>query len=206
VEDQGHTQILFGKAASGDRAAFDDLAGRYRGRLEARIRSQLRSLQGTIDVEDILQETLAQAFGSIGGFRWQGEGSFPAWLSGIAKNVVLKAIRRSRRHRTLEIPPDLQGEATSPSRALRRDERFHRLQAAIDRLSGDHREVIRLARIEGLPIKAIAGRMERSPDAVKQLLSRALKELRRSFGDTESVHLPDRRLEMEEGADGSHAR
>jgi DNA-directed RNA polymerase specialized sigma24 family protein len=107
VDDQGLTQILFGKAASGDRAAFDDLAGRYRDRLEARISSQIRSLQGTIDVEDILQETLV-AFGSIGGFRWQGEGSFPAWLEGTAKNVVLKAIRRSRRHRTLETPPDLE--------------------------------------------------------------------------------------------------
>jgi DNA-directed RNA polymerase specialized sigma24 family protein len=55
-----------------------------------------------------------------------------------------------------------------------------------------------MARIERLSIGQIAERMGRSPDAVKQLLSRALKQLRQSFGNTESLHLPtDRRLGSE---------
>ena len=207
MDDQAQTQILIEKAMSGNRRAFDDLAAEYRDPLEARIRSQIEgNLQRSMDVNDLIQETLVQAYGSITRFRWQGEGSFLAWLNGIAKNVVLKAIREKGRHRILEIQPDVPGLETSPSRAMRRDERFDRLQEAITRLSGDHREVIRLARIEGLPIMAIAERMARSPDAVKQLLSRALKDLRRLFGETESIHLPGRSLEMEGGADGSHRK
>ena len=36
----------------------------------------------------------------------------------------------------------------------------------------------------------IAERMERSPNAIKHLLARALRQLRAEFGDTQSLHLP----------------
>ena len=75
-----------------------------------------------------------------------------------------------------------------------------RRRIALDKLSPEHREVIRLARIERLPGAEIARRMNRSPSAVAQLLSRALKKLRERFGDTESLSLPDRTLD--EGAEG----
>ncbi|MBN1419388.1 MAG: sigma-70 region 4 domain-containing protein, partial [Planctomycetes bacterium] len=66
----------------------------------------------------------------------------------------------------------------------------------------EYREAIRLARIEGLKVKEIAERLGKSPGAVKHLLARGLKELRRRFGETESFHLPDRNLRMEEGDHG----
>ena len=77
----------------------------------------------------------------------------------------------------------------SPSRSLRRRERLDRLQAALDALSPDHRQVIVLARLKGLRMTEIAERMERSPNAVALLLARALAKLRESFGDTESLPL-----------------
>jgi hypothetical protein len=51
-------------------------------------------------------------------------------------------------------------------------------------------------------MKEIARRLDRSESAVKNLLLRALKALRQSFGDTESLGLPDRRLGAEEGNHG----
>ena len=77
---------------------------------------------------------------------------------------------------------------------MRREERFERLEASLEKLSVDHREVILLTRVEGLTFAETAARMGRSPDAVKQLLYRALRELRSTFGETASLHLPDRRL------------
>ncbi len=65
-------------------------------------------------------------------------------------------------------------------------------------LTPDQRNALMLARIDGLRAKEIAGRMNRSEEAVRQLLMRALRQLRTSIGDTESLHLPDRRL-LEEG-------
>jgi RNA polymerase sigma factor (sigma-70 family) len=67
-----------------------------------------------------------------------------------------------------------------------------RLEQAVQALSPDHREVVRLARIEGLQVDEIAKRLGRTPSAVKNLLLRALKELKKSFGDTESFRLPQR--------------
>ena len=61
-------------------------------------------------------------------------------------------------------------------------------------LSPDYRTVVHLSRIEGLKISEIAERMGRSPSAIKNLLLRAMKQLRESFGDTESLGLPDRHL------------
>ena len=74
-------------------------------------------------------------------------------------------------------------------------ERFDRLQEALDSLVPDQREVILLARIERVPMAEVAVRLRRSPGAVAQLLWRALKNLREQFGDTESLHLPDRRFQ-----------
>jgi DNA-directed RNA polymerase specialized sigma24 family protein len=51
-------------------------------------------------------------------------------------------------------------------------------------------------------MKEIAERMGRSVDAVKHLLARALDALRERFGDTESYHLVDRRLDTGGRNDG----
>ena len=96
---------------------------------------------------------------------------------------------------TAELPADDE----SPGRNLRRQERFDRLSKSVESLSPDYRIVIRLARIEGLKIGEIADRMNRSPSAVRNLLLRAMRELKKSFGETESLSLPDRRL-GDEGA------
>ena len=88
-------------------------------------------------------------------------------------------------------------EQTSPSTAARREERFERLKNALERLSPEHGKVILLARVERIPGREIAVRMHRSPQAVAKLLSRALLKLKEEFGDTESLHLPDRTLRGE---------
>ena len=87
-----------------------------------------------------------------------------------------------------------------PSRR-ERDERFERLKKAIENLSPEYRAVVRLSRIEGLKNAEIAEKLGRSPASVRNLLFRAMKQLRQTFGETESLSLPDRRLE-EKGATG----
>ena len=67
-------------------------------------------------------------------------------------------------------------------------------------LKADYRQMILLCRIEGLSIRETAQRMHRSPNAVKKLLARALKELKDRFGDTESLSLPPRSLPLEGGS------
>jgi RNA polymerase sigma-70 factor (ECF subfamily) len=195
AHSQRTTAELVDKAKRGEKEAFAELTRRCSTRLGPYIGSRIGPhLRGRLEVDEVLQETAARAFQSISRFEWRGEASFERWLETIAERVILEGVRLEQRlPATLDI--DLPGSAPSPSKVARREERLDRFEQALDGLSPDHREVILLARIEGLKIKEIARRMNRSPDAIKQLLSRALKALRERFGDTESFHLPDRPLQ-----------
>lgn len=197
---------LVTKAQSGDRQAFEQLVELSRERLAnvvaARVGAHLRA---QIDVDDVIQETFTRAFESIGRFRSQGEDSLHRWFATIAEHVILEVARERQRRPKFQLYQDPSGSAATPSKLFRRNERFERLEQALNHLSPEHREVIVLSRIERLKIDRIAERMRRSPDAVKQLLSRALKSLKESFGDTESLHLPDRRLNTGRSED-DHSR
>ena len=194
MESSEHSEALVDRAQEGDRSAFEQLVEANRARLEALIRSRLgQHLRSEVEVEDVIQETLLQAFRSMARFRWQGEPSFVRWLGGIAENVIRKEHRGLEQRRKVRLEPR-RAEQTSPSKNLRRHERFDRLERALKSLSDDHRQVIILARIEQLRVKEIALRMNRSETAVRNLLLRALKELQECFGDTESLQLPPRSL------------
>ena len=187
-------------ARGGDRQALGRLFEDCRPRLEAVVRDILgdRLKQGD-GVDDVLQETFTRACDAIAGFEWRGEDSFLRWLSVVARNVVLEAARGAKMAPGPLPEEDPSGGDLSQSRLLRREERFDRLQEAIQRLSPVHRQVILLARIEKLPLKEVASRLGRTHDAVRQLLRRALRELKASFGDTEILGLPPRQLEGGQG-------
>ena len=192
------TETLVQRSQAGDRKAFGELIARYQQRLEALVETRMgKEVRATMDVADVVQETFARALQSVGRFQFQGDESFLRWLGGIAEHLIVKAASRGKRQKPLELKDDRFASETSPSRGLRRDERFERLLKAIDGLPPDYREVLRLARIEGLKHEEIAVRMGRSHAAVRQLVVRALRLLRERFGDTESLHLRDRRLHSE---------
>ncbi len=192
------TEDLLRNAGSGDRVAFGRLAERFSDRLRNLVQSRLGpALREDLDVDDVVQDTLRCALEGIEGFESTGEDSFIRWLAVIAENVIRKAARSKRRTPPTEEIFEVAGRSTSPSVMLRREERFERLQKALESLPPDYREAIRLSRIEGLKTVEIAERMGRSREAVKQLIFRALRRLRESFGDTESLHLPDRKFDTE---------
>lgn len=203
MTSQDETQCLVSRARSGDRQAFEDLFRRYQSRLRPLIDLRLKGpLREKVEVDDVLQETLLRAFQSLGRFEWQDEESFLRWLGGIARNVVLQIAGAEKRKKLIALNHEPPADDASLSKLERRKERLDRFQKSIDRLSPDHRKVIFLARVQRLPIKEIAERMKRSPEAVSQLLMRAVKKLKESFGRTESFHLPDQLRWNEEPTDG----
>ncbi len=196
MAEQQETQQLVERAKAGDRAAFESIVEQFHDRLQSAIRRQLGvHRHADIDADDVVQETFVRAFGAMGRFRWRGQDSLYPWLYGIARNVVLKFAERSDSTRTLEIPERMAADNVAPSKAARREERFDRLQSCLGKLKPEYREVLRLARLEGLTIKEIAQRMNRTEYAIKHLMARAIRQLRESFGDTESLNLPPRSFE-----------
>jgi RNA polymerase sigma-70 factor (ECF subfamily) len=61
-------------------------------------------------------------------------------------------------------------------------EELDRLERAMDRLKPEYRQVVMLAKIEGLSCKEIAGRLSKSPAAVAMSLSRAIVAVTNLFG------------------------
>ncbi|MBN1835033.1 MAG: RNA polymerase sigma factor [Spirochaetales bacterium] len=198
--DPHDSQALTEAARAGDREAFERLILQHRRRIRSLVASRLNAhIVFGVCVDDVYQETLLRAYQSIGRFEWRGKDSLFHWLGGIAENVILQVARKRARERGTPLNEDVPVDQVSASRALGREERFRRLEESLDDLTSEHREVIMFVRVEGLTLAEAAKRMGRSPDAVKKLLYRALKNLKAAFGETESLHLPDRSLERAEG-------
>ena len=189
------TEQLIQNVLAGDRPAFDVLSEKYRAPLRSFVDGRLgQHLRDRVGIDDILQESFLKAFESLERFEWRGDDSFFGWLCGIARNAIYRQSRRYVKISKAEPIETAPLDGTSPSRHMRREERFDRLEKALEGLSDEHRQVITLSRIDGLPMREVAARMNRSTKAAYQLLWRALKRLKESFGDTASLGLPDRKL------------
>ncbi len=193
-------KALLEMAQSGDAQVVNDLIERFSGRIQALVRVRLgKTLGAKIQVEDVVQETFFRAIRDLKKFEYQGEDSFFHWLSGIAHHVLLESTRKHKKEVILPSDHGLGQDSVTASRNQARHERFDRLEGALNLLSKEYREVILLARIERLPIKEVASKMGRSPEATSQLLWRALKKLKEQFGSTDSFHLPHRTLKKNDG-------
>lgn len=179
---QDRIQILLAEAKRGDRDAFDELLELHRGRLEAWTRTSVGGrIRHRVEVEDLLQETCLRAFQSLDRFTWRHEDSFLQWLCTIARHLIWNASQK-RTSDDLKLTIEVPAGGISPSREMRRDERFDRLEESLAGLKPEEREAILLSRVEGLKIRQIAERMNRSEPAVKSLIARSLARLKKSIG------------------------
>jgi RNA polymerase sigma-70 factor (ECF subfamily) len=173
-----------------------ELLGMYRNYLSLLARVQVdTALRAKADPSDVVQETLMQATRDFAQFRGQTEAEFVAWLRQIMANTSAAIVRRykgaKRRDVSRENGLEQQLNRTSlamgglfaardpaPSRIASRKEDVIVLSDALAKLADDHREVLVLHHLEGLPLAEVAQRMNRSVDAVKGLRTRAFLKLR----------------------------
>jgi len=202
MNDNTQEQRLVERAQNGDHQALEELYLGARDRLLATIRKRIGSAtRQVVDPEDVLQASFVRALHSVQRFEWQGEGSFHRWLVSIATHVTLDTVRHQGRRTMLRIDRDIKDDGASPSKGIRRQERLERLEQAMETLSPDYRIVLKLSRMDGLSIKEIAEQMDRSQSAIKNLLLRATRQLRLSFGDTVSLNLGERHFDDKGAAD-----
>jgi len=160
-------------------------------RMSKELRSKLESM-------DLVQDTLIHAFSGLDEFTYKNEGDFVRWLSKIAENELRGSLRKlhaDKRDIRKEVRLDNYGpttggdfagtrgpiDATTPSVIMSRKEDFDKLEKAIDELKPEYREAIVLTKIDGLSYKEIAARLDKSSDAVRKLVSRAMAELTVAF-------------------------
>ena len=175
---------------SGDTRAFSLLFEKYRPRLAVLVHYKLSpDMRGRIEVDDILQETFLEAARSVGNFTYRSPGSFMSWLSRIADHVIIDAARqegRQKRHavqmlrfRSESNPAGPEpADTNTPSRLFAQQEGVRKLLERLNALPEDYREVILLAKVEGLSTQEIAERLGKSREAVSLLLHRAIQRFR----------------------------
>ncbi len=183
---------LIERIKRGDREAFTPLFEKYRPRLTALLYCRLGpQLRGSVEVEDLLQETLLRAFREIDHFTYRSPGSFFRWIARIADHVVVDAARfagRGKRHAQeivpLRSPSNPDGpepvDSRTPSRVLAQQEGLARLLEQLDALPENYRRVIVMAKVEGLTTREIAEKLGKSREAASLLLHRALAQLRKA--------------------------
>lgn len=171
-----------------DPAGIEELLVEHLPKLRAFIRlrvgAELRALESA---SDVVQSACREILANPDAFRFRGEARFRAWLFTTALRKVANkaeyhaaAKRDMRRKQPMTRWSEVSAayaDVVTPSRNLAAREELARVEAAIDRLSEDHREVITLARICGLPHREIAVVMGRSENACRVLLHRATAQL-----------------------------
>jgi RNA polymerase sigma-70 factor (ECF subfamily) len=195
-----HQQLIEG-AVAGDRTALERLLILEFGAVQRHITQQLPDwLRGAVSVEDLLQDTFAQAFRDIGQFDFRSERSLRSWLCTIADHRLQDLIRRLRRKKRGggRVPTRLRVEADrsslvdlatllsdrgdSPSQAAARGEVVQAVHVGLASLPEDQREAVRRRYLERQDYLAAAKAMDRSPEAVRSLVYRAKHSLRDFMG------------------------
>ena len=180
--------ILLVKAfQGGDRTAFDTLVNRHKGRVFNLCYWFLGDYQ---DADDASQETFIKIYRSLGKFRF--ESALRTWIFRIAVNTcknkrISSAFRNRQRTFSFDNPGDgpgfnMQDRGASPSEALEKKERMHRIMEGINALPADQKEVITLRDIEGLSYEEIVQVTGISLGTVKSRLARARTQLKDKLG------------------------
>jgi RNA polymerase sigma factor (sigma-70 family) len=176
-------QALVTRAQSGDAAAFDELVVKYSPRLYGLIYNMTSNHE---DTNDMLQDVFAKAYRAIKGFR--GKSSFYTWIHTIAVNMTLNFLKkRGRRyHLSLDdVDASIQNDkefievtsTSSPVREADLTELQRRLNEAMMKLSDEHRAVVTMFHIQGMPHAEISKILGVSEGTVRSRLFYANRQL-----------------------------
>jgi RNA polymerase sigma-70 factor (ECF subfamily) len=187
---------LLQKACAGDRSSLESLLIHFHDPLLRFISRSMSPVAVAIAApEDVLQETLIEAFRSIKTLQPRGRQQFFAWLKMIARTRLLNLIearhakKRGGERRRITHIAGSDGSATSilghlaasdptPSLIARQSEGVELIAAALAKLDPVRRQIMELRFGQGVPLSEIATITGKTEGAVKMMINRAIKELR----------------------------
>lgn len=166
---------MIGAIRNGDQGAMAALYDRYSSIVYS---VALRVLGETSAAEDILQEVFMQLWRNPGAFD-ASRGNLAAWLSVIARNRAIDALRKRHPETDVEnvilsVEPDLAGEAER-ARAL------EKVRGALGVMPPAQRSALEMAFFEGLTHTEIAAKTGEPLGTVKTRIRSGLLALRKVF-------------------------
>ena len=185
---------LVARAQAGDSAAFDGLVVKHSPRLYALVYNMTANHD---DTDDLLQDVWAKAYRSIGGFR--GKSQFYTWLHSVAANTTLNFLKRRGRRWMMSLDDvdngilqdkefvGLQSNST-PVRETDLGEMQQKINEAMMKLTPDHRAVVTMFDIQGMPHADIAKILGIGEGTVRSRLFYAHKQLQAWLSEFAPVH------------------
>jgi RNA polymerase sigma-70 factor (ECF subfamily) len=178
-----HETELVKRARRGDLGAYDDLVRRYQERVYATVYHMTSNHE---DANDLTQDAFIKAYQALKSFK--GGSSFYTWVYRIAVNKTLNFLKQ-RKNRTqyslndldfnTEHNPDLVAliSEKTPRREAGLSELQEKLNEAMQKLSEQHRLVVTLHDVQGLPHEEIAQIMDCNVGTVRSRLFYARQQL-----------------------------
>ena len=174
---------LVARTQAGDPEAFDQLVVKYSPRLYGLVYNMTSNHE---DTNDLMQEIFAKAYRSIKGFR--GKSSFYTWIHSIGVNMTINFLKkRGRRYQMSldDIDSNIQNDKdfieltakTNPVREADLAELQQRLNEAMMKLSYEHRTVVTMFDIQGIPHAEISKILGISEGTVRSRLFYAHRQL-----------------------------
>ncbi|MFO1077179.1 MAG: sigma-70 family RNA polymerase sigma factor [Planctomycetota bacterium] len=165
----------------------------YLGRLEAFLSTRVSAfLLRDESRSDLVQSICREALEAGCRDRFEAPQHFANWLFKIAVGKLADRARywnaqKRRRSDVRHSVGMLPASDDTPSQLVSRDEQIHRARNALHQLPEDQREVVVLARMLDMTHSEIAKIMERSEQATRQLLCRAMARLGSILAESEDA-------------------
>jgi RNA polymerase sigma-70 factor (ECF subfamily) len=192
VEDadrQDPDRTLVERARKGDREAFRQLFQKYHRRAYALAFGVVHNAD---DALDVVQEAFLKAHRHLHNF--EGAAGFFTWLYRIVMNVAIDHLRKQGRVSTVnyddavahledapaaseDLVPRVSGG--NPHRELARQDLREKIDAALERLSPNHRAVLVMREIEGLSYEEMAQAMKCSKGTIMSRLFHARRYMQK---------------------------
>jgi RNA polymerase sigma-70 factor (ECF subfamily) len=164
LDDPDDDFRLVAQAQKGDHASYDALVTRHRGRIFAMIRNMIHH---EADAWDLSQEVFIKAWNALP--RFEAKARFSTWLYRIAHNVVYDWTRKRKIESAGELNDGIfereridsssfttPSGGESPDATMAHGELRMKIEAALAKISPEHREVVLLKDVQGLSYKEIA--------------------------------------------------
>ncbi len=167
------------RVAQGDRAAFSALYDRFATPLYS---LALKMLANEAEAQDLLQEVFLSVWNKAPRFQADRGGAF-SWVVSQLRNRAIDRLRARRRHGELleahapDLEPSGSGVSSSADQA-QTGERAREVRSALEQLSEEQRQVLRLAFFEGLTQVEIAEKLEEPLGTIKARACRGMAKLR----------------------------
>jgi RNA polymerase sigma-70 factor, ECF subfamily len=176
---------LIESIVGGDDRRFHELILPYQGQLYY---VALRIVLNPADAEEVVQETLINAYRKLHKFR--GEAKFSTWLTSITINQARSKLRSQRRYRFSSISETVETErgsitaaevvqiGPSPLDIVEHNELQSLVSGAIEKLDQPYRTVLQMQAYEGHSMESAARVLGITVTATKTRLHRARRMLR----------------------------